>query len=147
MRRNIFLILCSALFLISSSPPLNASEQNQLLSDKRYVDPEGFFTIIPPKGWEMRKHPMNPKNIVTVFSPSEEISLWILTQSVDLTFEERYQWTDRTMREMINKQGGSDYKIEKVDINGETAIKSSFQFRKRTSKPPWTGFRIEVSWR
>ena len=52
------------------------------LADSQYVDPKGFFKIVPPAGWRIQGYPQDPRGKVALFGP-EGVEIRALINSVD----------------------------------------------------------------
>lgn len=123
-RKNtiIFLILSVVMMIALSLTYVSAQEQ---LSDRRYVDPKGYFKIVPPTGWRMQEYPQDPRGKVAFFAPDERIDLRILVNSVEFsTIEELKTWCKD-----LEKQIGTDTHIKQTTFGGRPAIERSLEMR------------------
>jgi hypothetical protein len=59
----LFFILITGFVLVGKPSVANPSKK-QFLSEKAYIDPKGFFKIIPPLGWELREFRDDPRGKV-----------------------------------------------------------------------------------
>jgi hypothetical protein len=100
---------------------LSSSEQS--LSSQKYVDPKGFFEIIPPAGWSIQEYPNDPRGKVAFTHPKGEINLRVLTNVVDFNNIEELIASCKD----IEKRTGLSTNIERVDFLGTPAVKRAFE--------------------
>lgn len=99
------------------------------LSTKRYVDPKGYFKIVPPAGWSTQEYPQDPRGKVA-FIGTGNYELRVLTNSVDFkSFQELLDWCKTDGVAKIKSLGAQDIKIEKITFDGRSAVKRTFEFR------------------
>ena len=92
-----------------------------LLASEPYVDPKGFFSVIPPEGWRIQEYPDDPRGKVS-FQLSTSTSLSILTNGVDYsTFAELQD----ELRE-ATRRAGLEADFEVVDFHGVQAVEREF---------------------
>jgi len=95
------------------------------LADKRYDDPKGYFTVVPPAGWRIQKYPDDVRGKVAFLSPEGNIDLRVLVNAVDFsTIDELLKFCRST-----EKRLGVTMKIEKFDFHGRQAVRRSFEIR------------------
>jgi hypothetical protein len=117
-----FLIL-SIFVMIALS--LNYVSAKERLADKRYVDPKGYFKIVPPTGWRMQEYPQDLRGKVAFSAPDESTDLRILVNSVEFsTVEELKAWCKD-----LEKQLGTDTHIKQTTFSGRPAIERSLEMR------------------
>jgi len=80
-------LLCTAILLTLVPGAYAAQEQrNGRLSDARYVDPKGFFNVVPPDGWLVQGYPDDPRGKVAFKCPDNpRVELRVLVNSVGFT--------------------------------------------------------------
>lgn len=111
----------------SSEAKLIGVEPSHQLSQQRYLDPKDFFEVIPPKGWSIQEYPEDPRGKVA-FKASEDVSLRILTSSVDFTsFEQLLSWCKTDGREKMGNFGATNITIEKISFGGKPAVRRIYQ--------------------
>jgi len=107
------------IFLFVSSQKVLAER----LAKKAYVDPKGFFRIVPPAGWKIKEYPQDPRGKVGFLF--EDVSLRVLTTAV--TYSSRDELIDVLQR--IEKKLGFNTNIKKIEFFGQPAVQRSFSFR------------------
>jgi len=111
-------IVCLASVCWAQSPRVE-------LADKRYNDPKGYFTVVPPAGWRIQEYPDDVRGKVAFLSPDGNIDLRVLVNAVDFsTIDELLEFCRST-----EKRLGVTMKIEKFDFHGREAVRRSFEFR------------------
>jgi len=101
--------------------------QNQLseLSDQRYTDPKGYFSIVPPSMWNIQEYPSDVRGKVAFQSSESNIDFRILVNSVDFdTFDQLLEFCQN-----MEKRIGIDMKIEQYDFYGQLAVRRSFEIQ------------------
>lgn len=113
----------------SSGEEVRPAVTPQRLSSTRYVDPNGFFSIIPPHGWRIQQYPTDPRGKVAFFQ-SKDVSLRLLAGgSGHRTFEEFVNWvnTERNRRlRMLNARVTS---LEVITFDGVPGIRTELELR------------------
>jgi hypothetical protein len=95
------------------------------LADKRYNDPKGYFTVVPPAGWRIQEYPDDVRGKVALLAPDGNIDLRVLVNAVDFsTIDELLDFCRST-----EKRLGVTMKIEKFDFHGRQAVRRSFEIR------------------
>jgi hypothetical protein len=85
----------------------------------RYVDPNGFFAIVPPAGWRTQGYPQDPRGKVVFISPGEEADLRVLAKAVTTPdFESLIHELQRKEREL-----GVEMNIEPIVFPEEPAVR------------------------
>jgi len=103
---------------------------NQLshLSNRRYVDPKGFFKIIPPKGWRIQEYPQDPRGKVAFEGPIEGVVLRVLTNSVEFSdVNELQNWCETVGRQRMEYFDSKHISIERITFNDMPAIRRTHQ--------------------
>lgn len=100
----------------------DAEKVQELLSEKRYSDPKGFFKIVPPANWQIHEYPQDPRGKVAFYGP-EEADFRVLAK-VDTglnTFEDLWE----ALKE-IESNIGIPTNMKKIDFLGWPAIQRTF---------------------
>jgi hypothetical protein len=112
------LLACLASVCWAQSPTVE-------LADKRYNDPKGYFTVVPPAGWRIQEYPDDVRGKVAFLAPDGNIDLRVLVNAVDFsTINELIEFCRST-----EKRLGVTMKIEKFDFYGRQAVRRSFEIR------------------
>ena len=88
-KSKVLVSVLSLVFAIWYAESTVAQEAKAQLSRTRYVDPKGFFKIVPPAGWRIREYPQDPRGKVAFMGPGD-VALRVLTNPVDFTSFENY---------------------------------------------------------
>jgi hypothetical protein len=115
-----------AVFALSAILFFGASVWGQTkgqLAPKRYVDPEGYFKIVPPDGWRIQEYPQDPRGKVAFIAPESNTDLRVLVNAVD------FSTTDELIKfcKDIEARTGLSTNIEKTEFGGRQAVKRSFE--------------------
>jgi len=104
--------------------PKEKKDKTETLSGKRYFDNKKFFTIVPPKGWQIQKYPDEARGKVAFISNDSQTSLRVLASVVD------FNSLDELLSgaESIEQRIGKSTNIKKTKFFGRPAIKRSFEF-------------------
>lgn len=95
------------------------------LADKRYIDPKGYFMVVPPAEWRIQEYPDDVRGKVAFLAPNGNIGLRVLVNAVDFgTIDELLEFCRST-----EKRLGVTMKIEKFDFYGRQAVRRSFEIR------------------
>lgn len=125
---TLFFYLLIGFLCVESLIAQNTAEK---LSRKRYVDPKGYFKIVPPEDWRIREYPQDPRGKVTFIS-TEDSTLRVLTNAVDFTsFRELLNWCRTDGKTKLVNLGAEDFTIEKITFGGSPAVWRTFQLRSR----------------
>ena len=95
------------------------------LADKRYNDPKGYFTVVPPAGWRIQEYPDDVRGKVALLAPDGNIDLRVLVNAVDFSTIDELLDFCRTAEKLL----GVTMKIEKFDFHGRQAVRRSFEIR------------------
>lgn len=95
------------------------------LAAKRYVDPKGYFRIIPPEGWSIREYPQDPRGKVAFIAPDGGDYLRVLVNVVDFTSID--ELVERCKN--IERRIGISTNIKKEDFCGRLVVKRSFEMK------------------
>lgn len=107
----------------------------QLLSERQYVDPNGFFKITPPAGWTTKKYPNDPRGKVKFIAPNVRgVSLLIIGMATDMSsIEDVVASTKKSEANLKSKY--KSYKPsgghEIVDWYGQVAVRGYFSLPNR----------------
>ena len=114
----LFNITLSLLFMTSCE----GGTKNKL-ANKRYVDPKGYFKIVPPAGWRIQEYPQDPRGKVAFIAPASNTDLRVLVNAVDFTT------IDDLVRfcKNIESRIGISTNIERTTFGGRPAVKRSFE--------------------
>jgi hypothetical protein len=92
-------------------------------SYRRYADPKGFFSIVPPVGWRVQDYPQDSRGKVAFFAPAGNVDLRVLVNAVSFgTVDELVSHCQRMEAKL-----GFSTNIERVDFEGWPAVKRSFK--------------------
>jgi hypothetical protein len=99
--------------------------QEAVLSEKMYVDPKGFFTIVPPRGWAINEYSSDPRGKVdfdvTPGPLAAQLKVIGAASPFD-TFEAMVADTEGSAGRMRQRFGGS-WTVEKISLDGQPAVK------------------------
>ena len=95
------------------------------LANKRYVDPKGYFKIVPPAGWRSQEYPQDTRGKVVFISPESNIDLRVLVNAVDFSTTEDLVGFCKD----IEKRIGINTNIERITFGGSPVVKRVFQFK------------------
>jgi hypothetical protein len=101
----------------------------------KYVDPKGFFGIVPPQGWATQDYPQDPRGKVAFYAPSQGPSLRVLAKVVDIPDY------DALLEKLkgFGENPGVAMSIEPVVFNGMPAVK-------RVATVPMQGGTLKILW-
>ena len=120
------LLNCLTAFLLSSILlSTSVSGASDTLSDKRYIDPKNFFTIVPPALWRIQEYPNDPRGKVAFLSPTSGVELRILVAGEDFNTLNEMISLSKTIEERLGKSTN----IEKITFNGRSAMKRSLEYK------------------
>src|SRR4030065_2587680 len=88
------------------------------LAASRYVDPKGFFKIVPPAGWKIQEYPQDVRGKVAFNAPVANIDLRVLVNAVE------FSTTDAlvTFCKSVESRTGLSTHIERVEFSGKAAV-------------------------
>jgi|GEM_PF-1587401 len=84
-----------------------------------YVDPRGYFKIVPPSRWRTQKYPQDPRGKVGFIAPGNQTDLRVLAKAVDI---HDFDGLVQSLKE-IETQLGVPTNIEPIVFNGLPAFK------------------------
>jgi len=105
--------------------PTTSVGENHPLAEKRFVDSNGFFTIVPPAGWRIQEFPQESRGKVAFFSSTKNVELRVLAAAVDFNSIEELVSGAKSIESRI----GMSTNIEMVSFYGRPAINRSFKFQ------------------
>ena len=124
----IILMLISDLLLFAENRVGYNDRPKKSLSNKEYIDPKGFFKILPPAGWRIQEYPNDPRGKVAFWGP--DVSFRILAKTVDVSsFNELFEKTE-IQAEEIRRRFGAITKVEKISLGGGPAVKVSIEMHR-----------------
>jgi hypothetical protein len=85
----------------------------------KYEDPKGFFTIVPPAGWETKEFAQDPRGKVAFSPPRGDARLGILAKTVDIP---DYDALIRELQQTLTYAGVS-MELEPIVFNNMPAVK------------------------
>lgn len=107
--------------LVGGCTGTNETDSGRVLALQEYVDPKGFFSVIPPYGWTVKEYPDDVRGKVS-FQLSRSTSLSILTNGVDYSdFESLKDELRGTMR-----NAGIRSQLIDSELNGIPAVERDF---------------------
>lgn len=116
--------IISFLFVFQLVGEANVQTKTATLAKGRYSDPNGYFKIVPPEGWQIQQYPQEPRGKVAFIGP-DGVELRILAKGLDYnTFEEMLE----EIKGIERKIGTNTY-IEKITFAGKPAIKRTFTLK------------------
>jgi len=117
--------------LISSVYLGVANGESKLLSDTQYHDPNGFFNITPPAGWNIKEYPGDPRGKVKFTAPGVRgVSLLIIGMATDMSsIDEVFSSSKRSENNLKNKykQFNPSGGREIINWHGQKAVKGYFR--------------------
>lgn len=93
------------------------------LAATKYIDPKGFFQLVPPKGWKMQEYPRDVRGKVAFHAPSANIDLRVLVNSVDFNSVDALVSSNKE----IERRTGLSTHIKKADFSGKPAVTRWFE--------------------
>jgi hypothetical protein len=117
----LLLAFFALLFSLSTSKIIYAETS---LANKAYVDPKGYFRIVPPAGWKIQEYPGDPRGKVG-FLLGDDVSLRVLINAVD------FDNIDALIEQLkqIEQKLGLATNIKKIDFFGRQAVERSFSLK------------------
>ena len=100
------------------------TDSNRVLADEVYVDPKGFFSMTPPRGWGVQEYPNDARGKVA-FLRSKTTDLRVLTNGVDFSDISSLESELKTAEERL----GVRTNIKRTQFNGMPAIERDFVLR------------------
>lgn len=84
-----------------------------------YVDSNGYFTIVPPSGWNIQKYPNDPRGKVAFLAPANRVELRVLVKGVPTAdYDEQFQ-----IAKSNEADSGIPMHVERVSFNDKPSIK------------------------
>ena len=92
------------------------------LAPTKFVDPKGYFSIVPPEGWRVQEYPADPRGKIALFAPDASVELRVLVNAVD------FSTLDALVASLgeIERQVGFDTNIKRTDFEGIPAVERTF---------------------
>jgi hypothetical protein len=106
-----------------------ASGQQAVLSDTPYVDPKGFFKIVPPQGWSIKEYSADPRGKVDFdLAPGPlTAQLKVIGQISPYSgFEALLRDVELQLARMRERHGAST-NVDKVTVDGEPAVRATIE--------------------
>ncbi|MBC8459731.1 MAG: peptidylprolyl isomerase [Deltaproteobacteria bacterium] len=98
---------------------------DEQLSQKRYIDPKGYFKIVPPAGWRIQEYPQDQRGKVAFIGPGSNIDLRVLVNAVDFsTIEELIAFCKN-----VEKRIRTNTNIKRINFDGRSAVERTFEFK------------------
>lgn len=99
-------------------------KRNSVLAKNRFVDPNGFFKIVPPAEWQIQTYPEDPRGKVAFIGPAD-FELRILAKGLE------YNSFEEMMEELKGIEKGIEVNtnIEKIVFTDIPAVKRVFIFK------------------
>jgi hypothetical protein len=95
------------------------------LASKRYVDPKGYFKIVPPEGWKTQEYPQDVRGKVAFTGPDPNTDLRVLVNSVDFsTIDELVSFC-----KSVESRTGLSTNIQRSEFGGRPAVKRSYTMK------------------
>jgi len=111
--------------MLSSVAALQAQTAGARLARTRYVDPKGFFTVVPPENWRMQEYPQDPRGKVAFLGPEANVDFRVLVNAVDFsTIEDLVSFCKG-----LEGRLGFSTNILRMDFGGRPAVKRTFEAR------------------
>jgi tetratricopeptide (TPR) repeat protein len=116
-----FIFLLAALLCLASVSW--AKTKADKLAAKRYVDPKGFFRIVPPEGWRVQEYPQDLRGKVAFIAPEPNVDLRVLVKAVD------FSNTDELVSfcKSVEARTGLSTNIKRAEFYGRPTVKRSFK--------------------
>ena len=114
-------LAASGLWLI----PAAAQTEAGRLAASKYVDPKGFFSIIPPEGWKVTEYPQDPRGKAAFTAPGKNTELRVLINAVDFTTIDQLV----VFCKDVEKRLGFSTNIKKIDFHGRPAVERTFSLK------------------
>jgi hypothetical protein len=95
------------------------------LASKQYLDPKGYFRIVPPDGWRVQEYPSDPRGKVAIMGPEGNVDLRVLTNAVDFSTVDELV----TYCQGIESRTGLSTNIERIEFGGRPAVKRTFEMK------------------
>lgn len=116
-----YLFTLAVVFVLYSVNFVEGAE-NQL-ANKRYVDPKGYFQIVPPAGWQVQEFPQDPRGKVRFLASDASLSIIVQADNVS-TFHELVK-----LSRQLESRIGISTNIKKTQFGGRQVVKRSFEVK------------------
>ena len=104
------------LYLLKKELHGGTSEDKQ--PEKHYVDPKGYFKLLPPEGWEVEEFPDDPQGKVSFKGP-DGVKIFFLAKNIETDASGKPVEKDKLSDEEI----AADPNLEKITFAGYPAVK------------------------
>jgi len=100
---------------------VNIQTKAGTLAEKRYSDPNYFFKIVPPDGWQIQQYPEDPRGKVAFIGP-DGVELRVLAKGLN------YNGYEDMLRELkeIEINTGINNNIDEITFIGIPAVRRTF---------------------
>ena len=80
-------------------------------SEKQYVDPKGYFKIVPPAQWKIEEYPQDPRGKVAFFGPGDDIEFRIKQYSYCILKSSKnyIKWLEEDYKRQLRVKIGQEY--------------------------------------
>jgi hypothetical protein len=112
-------VVAVAVVLAVSGCGEKKSARSEISQATVYVDPKGYFKILPPAGWRVQEYPQDPRGKVVFIAGGGQVDLRVLVKAVDIP---DYDGLVKNLK-AIETQLGVPTNIEPAVFNGMPAIK------------------------
>ena len=117
--------LCKIVFLQIILLCVNVYAGDLRLADQQYIDPKGFFTIVPPDGWRKTEYPQDPRGKVAFLTSGDRVDLRVLVNAVDFsTLEDLVAYCQK-----VEKRLGMNTHIKRTTFGGRAAVQRTFTMK------------------
>ena len=125
----LMVFLLNLILSIFISGYAETEKKEEMLANTPYVDPKGFFKIVPPAGWKIQEYPEDPRGKVAFMAPEREVEFRIMASVKDFSsFEDLYQTTLENTKDIKNRFG-INVDIQKTTFLGRQAIKRNWAWK------------------
>ena len=124
-KRLLMTSFCIIAALLSLTTAVWGAPQGGQLAAKRYVDPKGYFMVVPPEGWRVQEYQQDVRGKVAFIGPESNVDLRILVNAVDFTTID--ELIDFCMS--IETRTGLSTNIQRAEFDGRPAVKRSFEVK------------------
>jgi tetratricopeptide (TPR) repeat protein len=123
MKKFIFVILAIffVLFVFQLDVNLNAQSNIPTLAKSKYSDPNNYFKIVPPDGWQIQQYSQDTRGKVAFIGPNG-VELRVLVKGLD------YNTFEKMLEDIkgIEKQLGTNTNIQKIIFSDYQAVRRTF---------------------
>ncbi len=104
---------------------VNVYAEDLRLADQQYIDPKGFFTIVPPDGWSKTEYPQDPRGKVAFLTAGDHVDLRVLVNAVEFsTLEDLVSFCQN-----VEKRLGINTHINRTTFDGRPAVQRTFTMK------------------